>query len=719
MSRAPQAKNRAPAPIQITAEQLLREAKEQKLDVLPAPPKQFITDKEELLQYQQTKRKDFEDQIRRQRQNMGIWTRYALWEAVQKEFERARSVFERALDVDYRNQAVWLKYAEMEMKNKFVNHARNIWDRCVTLHPRVDNFWYKYSYMEEMVGAIDLARQVFERWMSWEPDDMAWAAYIKFEMRQSEVELARAIYERYISLLPTCRAYLKYARWEEKLHQRSFARNIYERALKELHPQERSEKLLLNFARFEERCKEFERARVIYQYAISQIVPDNQDDLSELKAEFIAFEKRHGSKEEIEDAIVTTRREQYESLIAEDQYNYDVWFDYIRLEEAESSSLASQRVRAVYDRAVANVPPIAEKRYWRRYIYLWINYAIYEELKERDIARARQVYKECLSIVPHKVFTFGKIWLMAAQLEVRQKDLPAARKILGQAIGMCGKENIFKGYIELELQLGEIERCRMIYMKYLEYMPHNCNAWKSFASLESNVGETARARAIYELAVNQLELDMPELLWKAFIDFEISEREYDNVRKLYERLLDKSSHVKVWISFALFEQEISLNNTEDENEYVDNESEQLARIIFTRGYDSLKQQGLKEERVMILEAWRDYENNLIERKLVSSNEHLTFVQEKLPRKIKKKRPIAGSDVLEEYYDYSFPDDEKKPVGMKLLENAMKWKMAAASSTLGDAMDIAQKSGRVDDEEIDLDDDMDADDSELGKRKLEE
>jgi crooked neck len=178
-----QVKNRAPAPIQITAEQLLREAKERGLEEVKKAPKQYITDQEELLQYQSAKRKDFEDQIRRNRHHIGIWCRYGLWEASLREFERARSVFERALDVDYRNQTLWQKYAEMEMKNKFVNHARNIWDRCVTLHPRVDAFWFKYTYMEELVGAINEARQVFERWMKWEPDDMGWAAYIKFEMR--------------------------------------------------------------------------------------------------------------------------------------------------------------------------------------------------------------------------------------------------------------------------------------------------------------------------------------------------------------------------------------------------------------------------------------------------------------------------------------------------------------------------------------------------------
>ena len=52
-------KNRAPAPIQVTAEHLIREAQEKYLEKVEKPPKQFITDKEELALYQQGKRKDF------------------------------------------------------------------------------------------------------------------------------------------------------------------------------------------------------------------------------------------------------------------------------------------------------------------------------------------------------------------------------------------------------------------------------------------------------------------------------------------------------------------------------------------------------------------------------------------------------------------------------------------------------------------------------------
>ena len=48
--------------------------------------------------------------------------------------------------------------------------------------------------------------------------------------------------------------------------------------------------------------------------------------------------------------------------------------------------------------------------------------------------------------------------MMAAQFEVRQLKLDSARKLLGRAIGQCPKQKLFRGYIELELQLGNIER---------------------------------------------------------------------------------------------------------------------------------------------------------------------------------------------------------------------------------------------------------------------
>ena len=68
--------------------------------------------------------------------------------------------------------------------------------------------------------------------------------------------------------------------------------------------------------------------------------------------------------------------------------------------------------------------------------------------------------------------------------------------------------------------------------------------------METILGDVDRARSIYELAVSQKLLDMPEVLWKAYIDFEIEQEEYIKTRGLYERLLKKTHHVKVLIIFT-------------------------------------------------------------------------------------------------------------------------------------------------------------------------
>ena len=98
-------------------------------------------DQEELDEYRLGKRKEIEDLVRKVRWNISAWCKYAKWEDSQNDLARARSVYERALEVSHRNVTLWLKYAEMEMRHKNVNHARNVWDRACTLLPRIDQLW--------------------------------------------------------------------------------------------------------------------------------------------------------------------------------------------------------------------------------------------------------------------------------------------------------------------------------------------------------------------------------------------------------------------------------------------------------------------------------------------------------------------------------------------------------------------------------------------------
>ncbi|NWT17107.1 CRNL1 protein, partial [Vireo altiloquus] len=657
-----QVKNKAPAEVQITAEQLLREAKERELELLPPPPQQKITDVEELNDYKLRKRKTFEDNIRKNRTVISNWIKYAQWEESLKEIQRARSIYERALDVDYRNVTLWLKYAEMEMKNRQVNHARNIWDRAITTLPRVNQFWYvyKYTYMEEMLGNVAGSRQVFERWMEWQPEEQAWHSYINFELRYKEVDRARSIYERYILFTvlvlvhPDVKNWIKYARFEEKHSYFAHARKVYERAVEFFGEEHMDEHLYVAFAKFEENQKEFERVRVIYKYALDRIP---KQDAQNLFKNYTIFEKKFGDRRGIEDIIVSKRRFQYEEEVKANPHNYDAWFDYLRLVESDADAEA---VREVYERAIANVPPIQEKRHWKRYIYLWINYALYEELEAKASKRTRQVYQACLELLPHKKFTFAKMWLLYAQFEIRQKNLPLARRALGTSIGKCPKNKLFKGYIELELQLREFDRCRKLYEKFLEFAPENCTSWIKFAELETILGDIDRARAIYELAIGQPRLDMPEVLWKSYIDFEIEQEEYEKTRNLYRRLLQRTQHVKVWISFAQFE--LSAGR-----------EERLPRCrqIYEEANKAMRSCEEKEERVMLLESWRSFEDEF------GTDATKERIDKLMPEKIKKRRKLQaedGSDAgWEEYYDYIFPEDTANQPNLKLLAMAKLWK----------------------------------------------
>lgn len=326
---------------------------------------------------------------------------------------------------------------------------------------------------------------------------------------------------------------------------------------------------------------------------------------------------------------------------------------------------------------------------------------------EQDHERARQIYETAVRVVPHKQFTFAKLWIMFARFEVRRLNLPAARKILGTAIGMCPKEALFKGYIQLEFDvcLGSLHcmlygnadyvrhsfassivygHCTRSTSRYvrdvgcrisqtltdLQYDPTNSAAWIKYAELESQLEDFPRVRAIYELGVSQTALSMPELLWKAYIDFETEEGEREKARALYERLVQISGHVKVWISYATFEAEPIPVPRAMREEAEDDEEEEVqmvegdparARLVFDRGYKDLKSKGLKHEvcgrfghfehfwvtsitdvrilraiqRVVLLEIWKVFEEKY------GTAEDVVKVQRMMP--ITSKRRIVDKE----------------------------------------------------------------------------
>lgn len=86
------------------------------------------------------------------------------------------------------------------------------------------------------------------------------------------------------------------------------------------------------------------------------------------------------------------------------------------------------------------------------------------------------------------------------------------------------------------------------------------------------------------------------------------------------------------------------------------------KLHYVCSYDTLKKLGLKEERVLLLQAWKDVETNAGE----AGNP--TSIELKFPRKLKMRRMVeapvdadgntTGTGGWEEFYEYNFPDDDK-------------------------------------------------------------
>lgn len=74
---------------------------------------------------------------------------------------------------------------------------------------------------------------------------------------------------------------------------------------------------------------------------------------------------------------------------------------------------------------------------------------------------------------------------------------------------------------------------------------------------------------------------------------------------------------------------------------------------------------------MLLESWLDFESKH------GDADNAKTVERKQPTRIKKKRVRTDANGQEngweEYYDYTFPDDQHSAPNMKLFEKVRQWK----------------------------------------------
>ncbi|KAG8978323.1 NineTeen Complex (NTC) component [Tulasnella sp. 427] len=192
---------------------------------------------------------------------------------------------------------------------------------------------------------------------------------------------------------------------------------------------------------------------------------------------------------------------------------------------------------------------------------------------------------------------------------------------------------------------------------------------------------------------------MPELLWKAYIDFEFEEGERERTRALYERLLEKSKHLKIWLAYARFEMAKLGGAEEEEEEEADEESAgdpARARAVYDRAYRHFKAEcnrpdlkddieelrKVKAQRAeLVLNAWKPFEDEN------GSADDIGRVNRINPHKELVWEP-SDMGGMEEVWAWKFDDDiqEENPNAFKFLQMARAWKASAHKNDTKDAMD---------------------------------
>lgn len=666
---------------QVTSEQILEQADAIRQKPLNAPS-QTIQDLEELRSYQLIKRKEYEQQLNKNRLNFGQWLRYAKWEAQENhDLSRARSIYERALDVDIQHIPFWVQYIQFELAHKAINHARNLLDRATTTLPRVNKLWFLYVQTEEILKNVEGVRNIFERWLSWHPDKSPWIAYINFEKRQKEFENVRQIYMKYVKSFNLQEAWLDWVGFEIEQNNLGNTRYIFEISIEPLlKKQQPVSELILKWTTWETSLGEYERARKIFQIVIESNILEEEKVI--VYNSFSKFEKLYGDNDSVSVTMSTKKKISYQQALKEDPFDYDTWWAYINL-------LIQQHEppRDTFEKAILSVPKETFKSVrWKRYIFIWIRYCFWEEFTNKNVDSARKLWNRCIEAIPHSSFTFGKVWIEYVQFELRNNEekLTTGRKFLGIAIGKTSqkvpKVKILRYYIELEKRIGEFDRVRKLYQKWVELLVVNEFEWisvlKKYVEFESSINEDERCISLFEFAL-KLQQDLKlrtEPVWYEYIEFCIGEMMYDEARELYKRLTVLNGKVNNWISYALFESSIPTEeqlyefNQSDLQELeveVTEKHREATRKVFTKGL--ILQEG-DEDKIRILNAWSKYEevNGDFE-----SQKRVEALKPKVVTKIK-----TVDNVETEYVEYVFPEVEEikpKPDFSKFLNLAKNFK----------------------------------------------
>ncbi|MGD1903862.1 MAG: tetratricopeptide repeat protein [Geitlerinemataceae cyanobacterium] len=125
-------------------------------------------------------------------------------ESRERQFDRACSLYERAVEVAPNDAVIYQAWARLEGRLRNRDKARELFERGTKADPKHAPTWQAWAVMEEKAGNRDKARELFERGTKADPKHApTWQAWAVMEAKCGEHEKARPLYQRALRLKPS------------------------------------------------------------------------------------------------------------------------------------------------------------------------------------------------------------------------------------------------------------------------------------------------------------------------------------------------------------------------------------------------------------------------------------------------------------------------------------------------------------------------------------
>ncbi|RHW69820.1 hypothetical protein DPX39_100103700 [Trypanosoma brucei equiperdum] len=513
---------------QLTDAQLIAGALEMQRSIGPSNTSTtvVINSPEELALYRQKTRAELEERVKRGYTFLGNWVKYARWEAQQKDYERMRSILERAVKYHGANPVLWRDYAELEEEGGFINHARAVWERGVTALPSATDLWLKYIVLEQAAGQDGKVRDLFNRWVSGPtPPACAWELFALFEAQQRRAENCRDILRRYVEAHGTVECWIFYGSAElNVLKNADRAVMVYACAMESLPNEyingEKDCRIPLAWADALAAALKFDEARELYHRLLKECT-----SVKALDAIFTAykrFERLYGSAENHETMTSVIARAMYQHRIAHNPRDFDAYVAQFLLfrdaTQGDNASVCAGHAVNVGSKggaweealqcltAAAGIRIDGEKDAVLAQHHAVVVMAYARLVEERgDVAAARSALAKCIRHFPFKTACCPRLWIEAAALEERHGEFVQAQKLLAASLNISPCPEVFDAALRLESNAcaaGEVSaescvhRSRAIYESAIKQFPQNFALWEGYAKLEEKERQFHRSDAL-------------------------------------------------------------------------------------------------------------------------------------------------------------------------------------------------------------------------------